>query len=320
MGKVYTKTGDRGNTTLYGGTSVPKDSIRVRTYGSVDEANVATGIAKAKLSDSVLRQLLEVIQLKLFQVAAEIASDEEGRERIRNKIDEDDVVFLEKAIDEISSDLSTKHYFMIPGKSEKSAALHGARVAVRRAERELIGLSQVKPVRDALKKYLNRLSDLFFVLSRYVDEREEGSGSFKELDLESTYEIEKICQKKAREIGVPVAIAFVDSAGRLIRFSRMKDTLLESSELAINKAFTAISLKMSTEDLADVAKPGESLYGIENGNRMVIFGGGIPLYRDGKPIGAIGVSGGTVDQDVSVATCGASYFQNGGGHNGTDEI
>ncbi|MDO5713154.1 MAG: cob(I)yrinic acid a,c-diamide adenosyltransferase [Tissierellia bacterium] len=312
MGKVYTKTGDRGNTTLYGGTSVSKDSLRVKTYGSVDEANVAIGIAKTKLDDKVLIQLLEVIQLKLFEVAAEIASDEEGQSRLHDVINLEDVAFLEKTIDELSSRIPSKNYFMIPGKTEASANLHGARVAVRRAERELIALSKSKPVRDPLMKYLNRLSDLFFILSRYVDEsdyKENDKG--RNLDLETTAQIEKICQNKAKEMGIPMAIAFVDEQGHLIRFSRMKDTLLVSSELAINKAYTAAALKMTTEKLGKIAKPGEFLYGIENEKRMVIFGGGIPLYKRGKLVGAIGVSGGTVEEDIIVATIGASYFDEG---------
>jgi len=108
------------------------------------------------------------------------------------------------------------------------------------------------------------------------------------------------------EIKKPMCVAVVDAGGHLLAFHRMDGALLASVELAVNKAFTAAVLKMETSKLSELAKPGGELFGIECafGGRIVIFGGGIPLFKGGKLIGAVGVSGGTVDEDVAVAKAG----------------
>lgn len=309
MGKVYTKTGDKGNTTLYGGSPISKGSPRVRTYGAVDEANVAIGIAKVELSEPLFRDLLEIIQLRLFEVAAEIASDEEGRKKLTNNVQEADVVFLEKVIDELTKDLDEKPYFMIPGKSRASAALHGARVAVRRAERELTDLGQEEPPREPVRQYLNRLSDLLYILSRYVDEKEPTATSHKDLGPA----MEKACREKAKELGKSMAVALVDGHGSLLRFSRMEGTLPISTQMAMDKAYTAAVLRMSTRELGELAGEKGPLFGIENSPRVVVFAGGLPLTVDGKIVGAIGVSGGTPEEDEAVALAGAELFQKLGG-------
>lgn len=110
-------------------------------------------------------------------------------------------------------------------------------------------------------------------------------------------------EKKANEINVPMVISIVDEGGNFIACHRMDDALLVSVELAQNKAWTSIAMKMTTENLALVAANGKELYGINttNNGRVVIFGGGIPLYNNGQIIGAVGVSGGSVEEDIHVA-------------------
>ncbi|WMX54416.1 heme-binding protein [Peribacillus sp. R9-11] len=110
-------------------------------------------------------------------------------------------------------------------------------------------------------------------------------------------------EKKANEIKVPVVISIVDEGGNFVACHRMDDALLVSVELAQNKAWTSIAMKMTTENLALVAANGKELYGINttNNGRVVVFGGGIPLYNNGQIIGAVGVSGGSVDEDIRVA-------------------
>ncbi|MFI8493142.1 heme-binding protein [Peribacillus butanolivorans] len=110
-------------------------------------------------------------------------------------------------------------------------------------------------------------------------------------------------EKKANEIKVPMVISIVDEGGNFIACHRMDDALLVSVELAQNKAWTSIAMKMTTENLAHVAANGKELYGINttNNGRVVVFGGGIPLYSNGEIIGAVGVSGGSVDEDIHVA-------------------
>lgn len=124
-----------------------------------------------------------------------------------------------------------------------------------------------------------------------------------ELNLQLAKKIAEFAEKKANEINVPMVISIVDNGGNLILVHRMEDSLLASIDISLNKAYTAVSLKMPTDNLKDLAKPGDSLYGIQNtnNNRIVIFGGGIPFIYKGKVVGAIGVSGGSVEEDMCVA-------------------
>ena len=117
-------------------------------------------------------------------------------------------------------------------------------------------------------------------------------------------------EEKAREIGQPMNIAVVEVGGNLKAFGRMETAWTASIDIAIDKAFTAAALGMPTEDLTGMAQPGQPLFGINttHGGRIVIFGGGIPLMRDDEVVGAVGVSGGTVDQDQEVAEAGAAAF------------
>jgi uncharacterized protein GlcG (DUF336 family) len=128
--------------------------------------------------------------------------------------------------------------------------------------------------------------------------------------LEEAQAIIQAAQQKAQEIGQPMNIAIVDNGRQLKAFARMEDAWLGSIEIAIDKAFTAASFVMPTQDLADMTQPGQPLYGLETirHGRFVNFAGGIPLTRDGEVAGAIGVSGGTVDQDQEVAEAGVAAF------------
>ncbi|HMJ36288.1 MAG TPA: heme-binding protein [Baekduia sp.] len=115
---------------------------------------------------------------------------------------------------------------------------------------------------------------------------------------------------KATEIGVPMNIAVIDEGGNLVAFARMDDAWLGSIDIAQSKAYTARAFDMPTKDLAPLAQPGGPLYGIEASNRgrVIVFAGGIPLVSDGRVVGAIGVSGGSVEQDQEVAEAGAAAF------------
>ena len=127
--------------------------------------------------------------------------------------------------------------------------------------------------------------------------------------LEEAQEIIRAATQKAEEIGQPMNVAVVDNGRQLKAFARMEDAWLGSIDIAIDKAFTAVSFLMATQDLAEMTQPGQPLYGLEttNGGRVVNFAGGILLTReDGQVAGAIGVSGGTVDQDQEVAEAGVA--------------
>ncbi|WP_028581707.1 GlcG/HbpS family heme-binding protein [Desulfogranum japonicum] len=126
------------------------------------------------------------------------------------------------------------------------------------------------------------------------------------ISLDDALVLMAAARKKADEIGVPMVIAVVDTGGNLVAEHRMDDALLVSVDIARNKAYTSVAVKVATEDLAKAAQPGESLYGIHatDQGRIVIFGGGVPLYRGETLIGGLGVSGGSVEQDVSCAKAG----------------
>jgi uncharacterized protein GlcG (DUF336 family) len=130
------------------------------------------------------------------------------------------------------------------------------------------------------------------------------------ITLEDARRVVSAAEEKAREIGQPMDIAVLDGGRNLKSFARMDNAWLGSIEIAIDKAYTSTSFEMSTEDLASQAQPGQPLFGINttNNSRVVIFAGGIPIQRDGQVVGAVGVSGGTPDQDQQVAEAGVAAF------------
>jgi cob(I)alamin adenosyltransferase len=171
--KLYTKTGDDGTTGLYGGTRTTKDAARVEAYGSVDEANAALGLARAHLDDVELDKLVAGIQHALFDLGADLATPGGAPQRAHLALlDDRDVADLEAAIDRHDAELEPLRQFIVPGGHVASAALHLARAVVRRAERAAVRLAQAgDDVNPVVVRYLNRLSDLLFVLARLVNAR-----------------------------------------------------------------------------------------------------------------------------------------------------
>lgn len=170
--KVYTRTGDDGTTGLYGGTRTTKDATRVAAYGSVDEANAAIGLARANLGDADVDRTLAAVQRTLFDVGADLATPSDAPQRDGlHLIDDADVAAVEREIDRFEHELEPLKQFIIPGGHVASAALHLARAVVRRAEREVVGLARDESVNEAVGRYLNRVSDLLFVLARIVNAR-----------------------------------------------------------------------------------------------------------------------------------------------------
>ncbi len=166
--KIYTKTGDKGQTGLLGGTRVGKDHGRVAAYGDVDETNALLGVVRARAEDAALRRLLGGIQRDLFALGAQLA-DPTARvtaKRAKAAITAAHVGRLERAIDAREKTLPALAAFILPGGSETGALLHLARTVCRRAERSVVGLSRREPVDPRVVVYLNRLSDLLFVLAR----------------------------------------------------------------------------------------------------------------------------------------------------------
>ncbi len=163
--KIYTRTGDRGETELIGGERVPKNHLHIVAYGGVDEANAALGAALALLEDAGLKALLEPVQHDLFRVGAALATPPERR-KIAQPMARADVQRLERAIDRLEAELPPLREFILPGGSPAAAYLHLARSIVRRVERGIVALSQREELPLEILAYLNRLSDLLFVAAR----------------------------------------------------------------------------------------------------------------------------------------------------------
>ena len=393
MPHVYTRTGDKGDTGLFGGSRVPKQSLRVEAYGTVDEANAALGAAKAMLPAGQWRRRIHDVQQRLFVLAAELASDPEGATILANKINADDITDLEHLIDDCLAVTGPQREFVVPGRDDRSGAFHQARTVVRRAERRVLTLAETEPVRPELITYLNRLSDAVYSLARLAEtwrdeeierivrdavakvlgtpskqaqpDREEraarvettrqpknrpnpghhgfdtasspseqaGSTNFtraklaqpdheplgeqsapapsrgrtpvRRFDLAAAKRIAERAEARSAELGVPVVIAAADAGGNLMLLHRIEGALLASIEIAINKAWSAVAFQAPTATLGPLATGDGPLPGLAdtNSGRVVLFGGGVPVHVDGELAGAIGISGGTAEQDVDIATC-----------------
>ena len=174
LSRIYTKTGDQGETSLGDGTRVPKDHARVAAYGSVDELNAVLGLLLASPSamDGQLRQLLQSIQNDLFDVGADLclptAADEAPGKVLRVRAEQGQR--LENAIDTYNARLDPLRSFVLPGGTGGAAWCHFARTVCRRAERDVVALGRSEPMNPQVIVYLNRLSDLLFVLARICNE------------------------------------------------------------------------------------------------------------------------------------------------------
>ena len=174
--KIYTRGGDQGETSLFGGERVTKDTPRVEAYGSVDELNALLGLAASELEGQAdLRGYLGTIQRSLFDLGAELATPESdasaGRKKAVPQVNERDVTELESWIDKLDAELEPLRSFVLPGGARAAGLLHLARTVCRRSERRVVALGHTETVVPVWLHYLNRLSDLLFVMARVVNHR-----------------------------------------------------------------------------------------------------------------------------------------------------
>ncbi|WP_409422926.1 cob(I)yrinic acid a,c-diamide adenosyltransferase [Pseudaeromonas sp. ZJS20] len=325
---IYTKTGDRGTTALVGGNRVKKSDLRVDSYGTVDELNATLSLAHKAVQDADNRQFLEALQYQLFYLGAELASPEPAGVD-RRQIGEADVAALEQAIDRCMAGVPPVHSFVLPGTSEAGSRLHLARTLARRAERRLVSLMEQVSIRPVVLQFLNRLSDCLYAMARHEDtqaltdtlvrtvvarylaasqdaaqaEPSQPPAPANGPDFHLLHRLLQQAMAAAGQAGIPVVIAVVDRHGQPILTYRMPDALLVSLDLAPKKAYSAVALKCATHELARSSQPGAALFGLEasSGGKVVTFGGGYPLYWQGRLIGGLGISGGTVEQDMRIA-------------------
>lgn len=321
--KIYTGTGDDGITTNLRGLRIPKDSFEIKLLGTMDELTSSIGFAKSLTNDGELKDHLEWIQHEIEAFNSEISGGSELNLSIP---------MLESMIDSYQQYISPFKGFVKPGESKLSAALDISRTVARRAEREIFEAINGKHF-VATKEhgiYLNRLSDLLYVMARFAGAMDklrlqvieqvnslkaENSDitltEYNSIDLKSAKALCEKIEQEALKIGIKVVISICDASGNLILLHKMDDAYIASIDIAINKAFTSVALKMTTAMVGELSKQGSSLHGLEltNNSRLVTFGGGIPLKLKGKIIGGLGISGGSAEQDTKLAEIGASLVE-----------
>jgi cob(I)alamin adenosyltransferase len=203
-----------------------------------------------------------------------------------------------------------------PGGSPAAAAIDMARTFVRRAERRLVSLAREEALNEHLIEHLNRLSDLLYVMARVDEERAiaraverellalrgELGGTYMALTLADCDRMVEAGMRRAEALGVPMVLAVVDAGGQLLETRRMDGALVVSITLAPSKAHTAAVVRMPTLELSRLARPEAPLFGIDVSiPNLTLVGGGLPLRHGGAVVGAVGVSGGSVEQDIEVA-------------------
>ena len=171
--KIYTKTGDRGTTSLIGGTKVPKNDIRIETYGTVDELNSWIGMVNDQLNDEAFKNELKEIQDRLFTIGSSLATDaDKGPKMKLPDLTQNDIEFLEKRIDAMTGELPPMKNFILPGGHVAVSSIHISRCVCRRAERLAVNMQQHQLfVDEKVIQYLNRLSDYLFTLARFVAQK-----------------------------------------------------------------------------------------------------------------------------------------------------
>lgn len=337
---IYTKNGDKGTTDLIRTKNVSKSDDRIQLVGTIDELTSHLGLVKTMLRDENDVHILEEVQETLITVMAGVA-DPFNREY---KIGDEKTELLEAEIDRMEAMFERPKKFILPGGSKLSAEIDVARTVARRAERALALVGIKFGADTGTKKFMNRLADYLYVLARYTDARAELQEKRKESDtpstsgeaavmnnngmvnealvqevlkrlgmqgkisLESAKRLIEIIEEEAKRRGKQAVIAVCGPDGNPIAVHVMDGAFLVSFDVAVKKAYTSVAVKMSTMELSTLAQPGGTFYGLDKmeGGNIIIFGGGIPIKVGDKIIGGLGVSGGTGEEDHSLAEYGLS--------------
>ena len=372
--EVYTGYGDKGMTDLSHTKNVSKSDDRICLMGSVEELMSHIGLVRVLVDDVDVVRMLEKISETLKKITDGV-SDPYNREF---KVSEDRTELLEEEIGRMRKIFSGERLPILPGDSRVAAEIDVTRAVARRAERELALVSVKFGSDTGAKKYMNRLSDYFYVLARYVDvakigEKKEAAGTVENnanvaagtaepqteqiqqntlMQAQNTHEnvsavttaggntamaqndsmaantamiqevlkrmgiqgritldsakrlIEKIEQEALRR-NKPSVIAVCSPDGNPVAVHVMDGSFLVSFDMAVKKAYTSVAVKMSTMELSRLTQPGQTFYGLgKMSDNIVIFGGGVPLKVGDTIIGGLGISGGTGEEDNSLAEYG----------------
>ena len=343
--KFYTGQGDKGLTALTPASQVSKADERVGAVGAVEEIVSALGVVKTHTPCPIFRGKLERIQRTLRTLAQGLRDPRSGK----YAFSAEEIDFLESDMDKMLEHVTPEAIAnTLPGGNPQSAALDVAHTTTRRAERDVIAMDRRYAVPPTFKQYLNRLSDYLLVAARYSDylfdkaEAEKPAvaapaaaplsvpapvsaaanttealvaevlarlGGPKTLDLETAKKLIAAVEARAKEQGKHAVIAVCNPEGNPIAVHVMDGAFLVSYEVAVKKAYTAVAVKMSTMELSALCQPGGTFYGLQALDKVITFGGGIPLYQNGAIVGGLGVSGGTGEEDHDLALYGAAVFQ-----------
>lgn len=323
---ITTKTGDDGYTSLLNGKRVHKFDLRIELMGNMDELLSHLGLIKSEIKDSKFKEELEAIQENISKIMAQVAYGNSEKYNLNKEV----LNNIETLITDYESMYIQENKFIVPGKNRISALMDVCRSIGRRVERNLVSVNRFYPVDEVSRIYLNRVSDYLYAGARYIDFKEEITRQVKEyinkegiepmsntssnnvsMNLKLAKRLLEAVEKKALEIGLPVVLAAANEWGNIIAVHFMDGALPGSYNIAVDKAYTSAALRMSTEELGKLSQDGQPLYGINNtnNNRIVVFGGGVPLKLNGTLIGGLGVSGGTAEQDSELANYGAAVLR-----------
>jgi len=332
---IYTKTGDTGQTMLQDGVLIPKHHPVIKALAALDELNSVLGITISQLPPADSPELIQ-IQKNIMSVMSFLsaASEKTLHNGINTNFDDlfiNETKHLESSIDKLSAMIPTIKSFVTYGTCPQSANLDLARAVARRSETYLSQAAKISDYARGAFPYINRLSDFLYMKARYADfeysvvqtvqkEFVQQSSTVEQKNLSSVIPannqngtditlsqaktiLEKI-ECKAKAMNLSIVAACCNTAGNPIAVHVMDGALLVSYEAAAAKAYTAAALKMPTMDLSKLVQPGQSFYGLEalGSGKILPIGGGVPLFdQSGRIIGAIGVSGGTAEQDHYLA-------------------
>ena len=327
---ITTKKGDSGTTGLLGTRSVLKSDERIDLLGVMDELSSYLGLVKSQTKFPEVKELLGEIQNNMIGIMAGVAGSRDNK----NKLPAAAVAHLEEAMEMMQQRFTMPEGWILPGGSTASAQVDVARTVARRCERKLAAVKVRYGADKMVEQYLNRLSDYLFILARYTDAAEckctQNNGSDKMSNIDDIVMREVLkhigkpgritlgmakklidqVEEYARQQGKQAVIAVVGPDGNPIAVHVMDDAYLVSFDVAVKKAYSAAAVKMSTMELGKVAQPGEVFQGLDQieQDKLVFFGGGVPLMVDGKLVGALGVSGGTGEEDHDIAEYGLKVF------------
>lgn len=329
--KLYTKSGDAGTTSLMHAKNVVKSDARVHALGSLEELSSHIGLVKNLIREEETQQFLDSIGQILMTIMSGISDSLHNKYKVK----EDAVHQLEKEMDALQELFEMPTEQVLSGKNSVSAQIDVARAVARRAEREFSQVSVKFGSDVGAKQYLNRLSDYLYVLARYYDnqtllnkkevfnkkeehmEDRQISNTTQEnliqqvllrmghgrMTLESSKKLIEKIEEEAKRRGKQAVIAVCGPDGNPIAVHVMDGAFLVSFDVAVKKAYTSVAVKMSTMELSKLAQPGQTFYGVDKmmDGKIVIFGGGVPLTYNGMIIGGLGISGGTGEEDHSLA-------------------